>query len=251
MKKQLSKIWVLLAAFGASTSLAAIDKTKTLKIATEGAFAPFNYFKGKELTGFEVEIGTAVAEKITGKKNEWKTTPFDSLLIGLNQKRYDFVIASHGVTEERAKAVDFTAPHYCTGGIIISKSGGPKTTADLKGKVVAVQVGTTYLENVKKIAGLKEVKTYPKDTDALQNLMSGRVDAWVTDKFVALEALKANQTAKLQVGDMIFQEQIAMAVAKGNTELKTELNAALDAIKKDGTYLKISQKYFGDDVSCK
>jgi polar amino acid transport system substrate-binding protein len=53
------------------------------------------------------------------------------------------------------------------------------------------------------------------------------------------------------VGDMIFQEQIAMAVAKGNTELKSELNKALDAMKKDGTYLKISQKYFGDDVSCK
>lgn len=229
---------------------AAIDKSQPLKIATEGAFAPFNYFKGKELTGFEVELGNELAKKVTGK-SEWKTTPFDSLLIGLNQKRYDFVIASHGVTEERAKAVDFTNPHYCTGGIIISQAGGPKTVADLKGKIVAVQVGTTYLENVKKIPGVKEVKTYPKDTDALQNLMANRVDAWVTDKFVALDAVKANTKHNLQVGELVFQEKIAMAVAKGNTELKGELNAALDALKKDGTYTKISQKYFGEDVSCR
>lgn len=250
MKNKLSLGLVLGLCTFISTAFSAIDKSQPLKIATEGAFAPFNYFKGKDLTGFEVDLGNEIAKKITGK-SEWKTTPFDSLLIGLNQNRYDFVIASHGITAERAKAVDFTNPHYCTGGMIVTTAGGPKTAADLKGKIVAVQVGTTYLENVKKIPGIKEVKTYPKDTDALQNLMAKRVDAWVTDKFVGLDAVKANAKHNLQIGEMVFQEQIAMAVAKGNTELKAELNAALDSLKKDGTYLKISQKYFGDDVSCK
>jgi len=250
MRKLLSLAVLSLVSTAVAAPWANIDKTKTIKLATEGAFPPFNFFKGKELTGFEVELGTEVSKKLA-VKNEWKTTPFDSLLIGLNQDRYDLVIASHGITAERAKAVDFTKPHYCTGGIIISHAGGPKTAADLKGKVVAVQVGTTYLENVKKIAGIKEVKTYPKDTDALQNLMSKRVDAWVTDKFVALEAVKNNSKLNLQVGDLVFQEEIAMAVAKGNVSLKDKVNAALDEMKKDGTYLKISQKYFAQDVSCK
>jgi polar amino acid transport system substrate-binding protein len=111
-------------------------------------------------------------------------------------------------------------------------------------------VGSSYLENVKKVAGTKEIKTYPKDTDALQNLMSGRVDAWVSDKFVALDAVKANAKANLQIGELLFQEKVAMAVAKGNTGLKDKINTALADLAKDGTYIKLSQKYFNQDISC-
>jgi polar amino acid transport system substrate-binding protein len=243
-----------LALFAAASTHAApwtqIQKAGTLHIATEGAFAPFNFFKGKELTGFEVELGTELAKKLA-LKPDWKTTPFESLLIGLNQNRYDLVAASHGVTEERAKAVDFTKPHYCTGGIIVSRKGGPKTVAELKGKIVAVQVGSSYLTHVQKLAGLKEVKTLPKDPDGLQTLMAGRVDAWVTDKFVALDAQKANAKAGLELGELVFQEQVAMAVAKGNKDLLAKTNEALEALVKDGTYARLSQKYFAMDVSCK
>jgi polar amino acid transport system substrate-binding protein len=239
-----------LVAVGNASPWTKIESTKTMKVATEGAFSPFNYFKGKELTGFEVDLGNEIAKKLS-LKDEWKTMPFDSLLIGLNQDRYDLVIASHGITAERAKAVDFTDPHYCTGGIIVSKVGGPKTVADLVGKTVAVQVGSTYLENAKKVAGVKEVKTYPKDTDALQNLMSGRVDAWISDKFVALDAVKANTKANLQVGELLFQEKVGMAVAKGNESLRSKINVALADLKTDGTYAKLSDKYFHQDISCK
>jgi polar amino acid transport system substrate-binding protein len=227
-----------------------IQRNGTLQLATEGAFAPFNFFKGKELTGFEVELGTELAKKLA-LKPDWKTTPFDSLLIGLNQNRYDLVAASHGITDERAKAVDFSKPHYCTGGIIVSRKGGPKTAADLKGKTVAVQVGTSYLTNVQKLPGLKDVKTFPKDPDSLQNLMGGRVDAWVTDKFVAIDALNANPKAGLELGELVFQEQVGMAVAKGNKDLLSKINEGLDGLVKDGTYARLSQKYFQQDVSCK
>lgn len=228
---------------------AEIKKAGTITIATEGAFKPFNYFEGKKLTGFEVELADALAKQM-GLKVKWVTQPFDSLLIGLNQDRYDFVIASHGITDERKKAVDFTNPHYCTGGLIVAQPGGPKTAADLKGKTVAVQVGTTYLENVKKVAGVKDVKTYPKDTDAQQALMAGRTDAWVTDKFLALDAMKAN-SGKMQQGDLLFQERIAMAVKKGNSTLLKALNDAFAKSLKDGTYAKISSKYFKQDIRCK
>ncbi|ADV67556.1 ABC transporter substrate-binding protein [Deinococcus maricopensis] len=226
-----------------------IKSSGTIKIATEGAFKPFNYFEGKTLTGFEVELGNAIAKQL-GMKVQWVTQPFDGLLIGLNQDRYDFVIASHGITPERQKAVDFSAPHYCTGGLIVSKTGGPKTAKDLSGKIVAVQVGTTYLDNVKKVAGVKSVKTYPKDTDAQQAIMMGRADAWVSDKFLAIDAIKANP-GKLQQGDLLFQERIGMAVKKGNASLLKELNTTLQKLQGNGTYAKISGKYFGQDIRCK
>ncbi|MFC4455716.1 ABC transporter substrate-binding protein [Deinococcus sonorensis] len=226
-----------------------IKSSGTIKIATEGAFPPFNYFEGKKLTGFEVDLGNALAKQL-GVKVEWITQPFDNLLIGLNQNRYDFVIASHGITPERQKAVDFSNPHYCTGGAIVSRVGGPKTAADLKGKTVAVQVGTTYLENVQKVAGVGSVKTFPKDTDAQAALMAGRVDAWVGDKFSALDVVKA-QKGKLQQGDLLFQEKIAMAVKKNNTTLTKQLNTALSALESNGVYAKLSKQYFAQDVRCK
>ena len=226
-----------------------IKASGTIKIATEGAFKPFNYFEGSKLTGFEVDLADAIAKQL-GLKVEWITQPFDNLLIGLNQDRYDFVIASHGITPERAKAVDFSDPHYCTGGAIVSRVGGPKTVADLKGKTVAVQVGTSYLDNVKKVSGVKDIKTFPKDTDAQAALMAGRVDAWVSDKFLGLDAVKASG-GKIVQGNLLFNEKIAMAVKKGNSSLLKELNATLTKLESNGEYAKLSNQYFGEDIRCR
>ncbi|GHF48461.1 polar amino acid transport system substrate-binding protein [Deinococcus metalli] len=226
-----------------------IKKSGTIRIATEGAFPPFNLLKGKELTGFEVDLANQLAKGL-GLKVQWITQPFDNLLIGLGQDRYDFVIASHGITPERQKAVDFASPHYCTGGAIVTKPGGPMTAAALKGKSVAVQVGTTYLENVQKVPGVGAVKTFPKDTDAQAALMAGRVDAWVGDKFTGIDLVKA-QKGKLVQGALLFNERIGMAVKKGNTTLLKELNTALAKSMSDGSYAKLSTSYFGQDVRCK
>lgn len=226
-----------------------IKKSGTIKIATEGAFPPFNLLKGKQLTGFEVDLANQLAKDM-GLKVEWITQPFDNLLIGLNQDRYDFVIASHGITPERLKAVDFANPHYCTGGAIVTHPGGPMTADALKGKSVAVQVGTTYLENVKKVPGVGDVKTFPKDTDAQAALMAGRVDAWVGDKFTGIDFVKA-QKGKAVQGALLFKEKIGMAVKKGNASLLKELNSALAKALSDGTYAKLSTQYFGQDVRCK
>jgi polar amino acid transport system substrate-binding protein len=219
-------------------------------IASEGAFPPFNYFEGPKLTGFEIELGEAIAQEL-GVKVEWKALSFDALLAGLRQDRWDAVIASFGITAERSKAVTFTNPHYCSGGIIVAKEPAIKTVGDLKGKVVAVQTGTTYLENVEKLPGLKEMKNFPKDTDCRAALVNGRVDAWVTDRFVALEALKADPKAGLHAGDFVFVERIATAVQKGNSSLAEAWNKALAKILADGTYERISKKYMGEDIRCR
>lgn len=251
MKKTLLTLTALALLTGSAEarSWEEIKRSGTIKIATEGAFPPFNMIKGKELTGFEVDLAKELATQL-GLKVQWVTQPFDNLLIGLNQDRYDFVIASHGITPERAKAVNFANPHYCTGGAIVTRPGGPMTAAALKGKKVAVQVGTTYLENVRKVPGVGDVKTFPKDTDAQAALMAGRVDAWVGDKFTGIDLVKA-QKGKVVQGDMLFKESIAMAVKKGNSGLLKELNAALAKSLTNGSYAKISSRYFGQDVRCK
>ncbi|WP_338847393.1 ABC transporter substrate-binding protein [Massilia sp. W12] len=218
-------------------------------LATEGLYPPFNYMQGSKLTGFEVELAEAVVKKM-GLKFEWKSLSFDALLAGLRQDRWDLVIASFGITEERSKAVLFTAPHYCSGGVIVSRDGSVKTVGDLSGKVVAAQTGTTYFENVKKVPGIKEVKNYPADTDARAALTSGRVDAWVSDRFVAKTAMEANP-AGMKLGDFLFVERVASAVKKGNTSLAGAWDKALAEVMADGTYKALSEKYMKEDVRCK
>lgn len=230
--------------------LAEIEKSGTIVLGSEGQYAPFNFFKGKELTGYEIEVAEAVARKM-GLKYEWKTVGFDALLTGLAQDRWDLVIASHAITDERSKAVTFTLPHYCSGGQIVSMKPEIAKAGDLQGKVVAVQTGTTYLEAVKKVPGVKDVKNFPTDEAARNALGSKRVDAWVTDKFVAKEMLAKVPQAGFKTGDMLFVEQVAAAVAKGNQPLADAWNQALKALIADGTIAKISQKYFQEDVTCK
>jgi polar amino acid transport system substrate-binding protein len=240
----------LLGAAGAQArSIEDIRKSGTIIIASEGKFAPFNFVEGGKLAGFEIDIANEVAKRM-GVKPEWKTMGFDGLLVGLAQDRWDMVIASHGITEERSKAVTFAAPHYCTGGVIISKDGKIKTAADLAGKVVAVQTGTTYYDNVKKLP-VKDVRNFPQDASARAALESGHVDAWVTDKFVAKASLAATPGTSLKMGDFLFVERDAAAVAKGNTGLVNEIDKALAAMQADGTYAQISKKYFGEDIRCK
>ena len=229
--------------------LEAIKKDGKILIATEGQFAPFNFFQGTTLTGFEVEVAEIVAKKM-GLTIQWTTLGFDALLTGLRQDRWDLVIASHGITEERAKAVTFTAPHYCSGGMIITMDPAIKTAKDLAGKVVAVQTGTSYLENVQKVASIKEMKNFPTDVDARSALNARRVDAWVTDRFAAKAVVDKNPTAGFKLGEMLFIERIAAAVSKGNTTLATGWNKALSEVMADGSYTAVSKKYFNEDVRC-
>jgi polar amino acid transport system substrate-binding protein len=236
----------------ASADARTIEQIKAdgkIVVATEGAYAPFNYYKGDKLTGFEVDLAEAIAKKM-GLKIEWKAIPFDSLLVGLGQDRWDLAMASFGITEERARAVTFTAPQYCSGGVIVAKDPNIKNAKSLAGKVVAVQVGTTYYKNLMTVPGVKEVKTFPENTDALSALMAGRVDAWVTDRFSVKPAIDANPKAGMHPGDFLFIEKIAGAVKKNNNGLADAVNKAVVDLMADGTYAALSKQYFGEDIRC-
>ncbi len=238
--------------FGVARDLMTIKKAGTIMVGTEGAFPPMNFFKGKDLTGFEIELTNAVAKNL-GLKTDWKVLSFDALLPALGTGRFDMVAASHTITEERAKAVDFANPEYCTDGVFVTKKGGPKTVADLAGKKVGAGIGSTNLQILSTIKGIKpeDIKSFPKDLDALQALIAGRIDAWSTDRWPALDAVKASPKANLVVAGVLYVQRNAMAVAKGNTGLRDALNTGLAAVMKDGTYAKLSNKWFGQDIRCK
>lgn len=229
---------------------AEIKSSGTLIAATEGAFAPFNYYEGKKLTGYEVDVAEAIAKKI-GLKLEWRVVPFDAQLAAVSQDRYDFAIASHGYTEERAKAVDFASPHYCTGGQIAAPKDGPLTAAALKGKTVGVQLATSYFDAAKKIEGVKDVKTYKSDPEAFSALRAKKIDAWISDKFTVMETLKKNPKAGIVTGDQVFVERVSLIMRKNNKEFMDQINATIAALIGDGTFATISKKYFDSDITCK
>jgi polar amino acid transport system substrate-binding protein len=242
---------VLGAVFAASRDYLTIHQSGTIIIGTDGAFPPFSFKQGSQLTGFEVDLANAIAKSLD-VKTQWRTVPFTQLIPDLRQGKFDFVIASHGITPERQKTVDFAAPHYCTGGMIVAKSDGPKTILELPGTRIGAQVGTTYLQNALKIPGVlkNDVKGYAKDADALRDLIADKIDVWITDKFVALDVIKNNPRANLEHGDLVFTERIAIAVAKGNNTVTGSLNSALIGLLNDGTYEKISNRWFGEDIRC-
>lgn len=235
--------------FAHARSLDDIRKDGKIIIATEGAYPPFNYFQGPKLTGFEVELGEAVAKKM-GLQVEWRSLPFDALLAGLRQDRWDMVLASFAVTDERAKAVSFTAPHYCSGGVIMSKDPAIRSADTLRGKSIAVQTGSTYFENVKKVSGVGEVRNFPQDADARAAAINGRADAWVSDLFVARAWIRNNPGSGLKIGTFLFVERIAAAVRKGNSSLVIAYDKALAEAMADGTYKNLSEKYFKSDIRC-
>lgn len=227
-----------------------VKESGTIVAATEGAFYPFNYFDGPKLTGYEVELAEAVAKKL-GLKLEWRVVSFDAQLASIRQDRFDFAIASHGYTEERAKSVDFANPHYCTGGQIAAPKDGALTMAALDGKTVGVQLATSYYDNAKKIPGVKEIKTYKADPEAFSALRAKKVDAWISDKWLIKSTLEKNPEAGIVAGEQVFVEKVSMILRKNNKELMDQLNQALAEVIKDGTQAALSQKYFKTDIGCK
>ncbi|MEI8169641.1 MAG: ABC transporter substrate-binding protein [Rhodoferax sp.] len=226
-----------------------IKEAGTVVVATEGQYYPFNYFDGPKLTGFEVELAEAVVKNM-GLKIDWRVVSFDAQLASIRQDRFDFAIASHGFTEERAKAVDFANPHYCSGGQIVSLPGGPLTVAALKGKSVGVQIATTYFDAAKKLEGIGEIKTYKDEAANFAALKAKKYDAWISDKYLVKATLEKNPGTGATPGDMVFVERISMITRKNNKELVEQWNKSLAEVLKNGTYQALSTKYFQADIAC-
>lgn len=233
----------------ADSSGAQLIKKGTLTVAMSGEYKPFSFSEGEKLVGFDKDIGDAVAQKM-GLTPEAKSGAFDTLIQGVKSGRYDVIIGSMTPTPERENAVQFTDGYYTSGAqTFVRKDSDCTDPTKLKDATVGVTRGTTYESYLKDKGWAKDVKTYQSDVTALVDLDKGRMDAVVTDKLVGLGQIKEAKRDLKTCGDLLYKEEPAFAVKKGNDGLVKELNQALADVKKDGTYKKLSEKWFGQDIS--
>lgn len=220
---------------------------------SSGLFKPFNYEDlDGNMTGFEVDLGNALAEEMGLEPNPVFTQDFGALIEEVNNDRLDAIMGSLTITEERAEAVDFSEPYYLSGGVIYTHTDteGISTLEDLEGKNVGVVAASTYEDIVLEYIDEENLSTYQSDTVALQDLAAGtdRLDAVMTDKFVGLIQMDENNLDIKAVSDRVFDENIGAAVKKGNQELLDEINRALKEIIENGTYEEISNEWFGENI---
>lgn len=245
----LVQIAVAGAAF-AGSNLDEIKASNTLKIGTEGTYAPFTYHdtSGK-LVGFDVEIGEAIAKKL-GVKAEFVEGKWDGLIAGLDAKRYDAVINEVGITDARKKKYDFSEPYIASKAVLIVKKDDDsiKSFADLKGKKAAQSL-TSNFGKLAQSNGAELVGTEGFD-QSIQLVLTGRADATINDSLSFLDFKKHKPDAPVKVvATEANADYSGVIIRKGEPELLAAIDKALAEMKADGTYQAISQKYFGEDVS--
>lgn len=219
-----------------------------LKMGIEAAYPPFNNKDASgQVVGFDKDIGDALCAKMK-VECDVVTSDWDGIIPALNAKKFDFLISSLSITDERKQAVDFTDRYYSNKlQFIAPKNVDFKTDkASLKGKVIGTQRATlagTWLED--NYGSDIDIKLYDTQENAYLDLTSGRVDAILADKYVNYDWLKtdAGKNYEFKGDPVVESDEVGIAVRKGDP-LREKLNAALKKIIADGTYKKINDKYF-------
>ena len=254
MKKTLvfTLIAMLTSAFAASA-----QEAKKIKIGVEGAYPPFSMIgtDGK-LKGFDIDITNALCEQMKAQCTLVQQE-FDGLIPSLQSKKIDAVIASMSITEERQKVVDFSEKYYRTPARFVAKknSGLAVTAAGLKGKRIGVQRTTTHDRFATDTFKESEIVRYAKQDDVFLDLTAGRLDGALLDWMAASEGFLKSPAGKdysfqgpIYIDFKYFGVGAGIAIRKGETALRNDFNAAIKAIRANGTYKKIQDKYFDFDV---
>lgn len=218
------------------------DSKEKLIVGTEAGFAPYEYMKGNEVVGIDMDISKAIADEL-GMELEIKNMDFDGALAAAASGKVDFVAAGVSVTEERQKQVDFSHDYVNSTEVVVINKEAPQVEAageavegsDLNGKIVAVQQGNIadiWVSNKDKCE-VKEVKRYTKFAQAAEDLKNNKVDCIVMDKFPAEELVKQNDSLAVMDG-VLFEDKYAIGVKKGNKELLDQINKVIDKLIEDG-----------------
>ena len=250
MKTLLKLAAISLLAATATQALAA-DK---IKIGTEGAYPPFNSMTADgKVVGFDVDIANALCAQMKAEC-EIVTQDWDGIIPGLIAKKYDAIMASMSITDERKQQVDFTNPYYKSALTFVAKAGSGVTevTADtLKGKTVGAQAGTTQADFVAAAFPDVELKTYPTQDEVNLDLVNGRLDFGVSDLFPMMDWIAQGKDGACceRVGKPVLDPQFAgqgagIALRQEDDTLREAFNKALDEIVANGTYKAINEKYF-------
>ena len=242
---------LMVAAAQAADLLDEVKQRGQLRVAVEGTYPPFN-FKDEQgkLTGFDVEVAEALAAKM-GVKAAFTPTEWSAILAGLQAGKYDVIVNQVAATDKRRETFDFSAPYVWSQAQLIVRSNETRplaTPKDLAGKTIGVGQGSNYADLARTIPGAT-VKVYPGAPDYLQDLASGRIDAAINDGLL-VPYLASKTKLPVKAGLPLGEAQSnAIPFRKGNPKFKAAIDQALADIQADGTFAKISQKWFGRDVS--
>jgi len=229
-----------------------------VRMGTEGAYPPFNNVDASgKLVGFDIDIGNAICDA-AGFDCTWVIQDWDGIIPGLLAKKFDTIIASMSITEERKGKVDFSDMYYSTPAKFFAKKGAGITIskAGLKGKTIGVQRATIH-ENFARdnFGDVAEIKSYATQDEVYLDMASGRLDTGVADSvavdegFIQTDAGKDFELIGPGFNDpKWFGDGAGIAVRKGEDKLRNAINAAIKKILADGTYKKINAKYFTFDV---
>ena len=235
----------------AQTGLAAIQEAGTIVVGTEGTYRPFSFHTdgSGDLTGYDVEITEAVADKL-GVDVQFEETQWDAIFAGLDANRFAMIANQVSINPEREEAYDFSDPYTVSPGVIVVPAGESSISsfADLEGKTTAQSLTSNWYELAQENGA--KVEAVEGWAQAVSLLEQGRVDATVNDKLTFLDYMQQTPDAPLQVAAETDDPALsAFAFAKGNTELRDAVNDALAELRADGTLAGISEKYFGENVS--
>lgn len=222
-------------------------RAETLVVAVDTAFVPFEFKQGDKYVGFDIDLWDAIAKEL---KLDYKLQPmdFNGILPGLQSKNVDVGLAGITIKDERKKVVDFSDGYYDSGFMLmVAANSTIKSTADLKGKSLAIKTGTSAADYAKANFAGTELRQFPNIDNAYLELATGRVDAAMHDTPNVLYYVATAGKGKVKaVGTQMMAHQYGIAFPKGSP-LVAKVNGALAKIKADGRYVAIYKKWFGSE----
>jgi polar amino acid transport system substrate-binding protein len=231
-------------------SLERVKKNGVLIMGLNDTYPPMEFRdESHNLVGFDIDLGKEIGKKL-GVKVEVKTNDWKGIILSLKAKKFDMILSTMSITDERKKEIDFSTPYIVGGQRIVVKKGNNavKDVKDLKGKVIGCQLGSTGEISASKIEGIKELKKYDGVTDAFNDLSVGRIDAVIADGQVGGYYLKKRGGDLVLLDAKLTNEPVGIGFRKEDKELKEAVDKALDELKNDGTLSKLSLKWFGEDI---
>jgi len=246
---KISAAVALAAALGATTITASQAASKTIVVATEGTYAPFTYHNSaNKLTGYDVEVFTAVAKK-AGYKVKFKETTWDGIFAGLVSKRWDAIANQVTIRADRQALYDLTKPYTVSRYVVLTKSSDNRVSkvSDING-LTAAQSATSSFHDLAVQNGAK-IEIVPGFADSVALLQLGRVDVTLNDSLAAGDYIKNNRDAGIKIAATFGDPSNQGFVFRKNSGYVKAFNKALAALQKNGTIAKLGKKYFGQDVS--
>ena len=241
----------------AASAFAQAPDWKKIRIAVEGAYPPFSEIgPDGQIKGFDIDIANALCADLKAQCT-FVQQEFDGMIPALNARKFDAVIASMSITEERKRSVAFTDKYYATPARLVARKGTTlqPTAAGMKGKRIGVQRSTTHDRFATDTFKDSEIVRYTGQDQVFLDLQSGRIDAAVADSVAIDQGLLKRPAGKdyaffgpVFTDPKYFGPGAGVAVRKGDSELVARLNQAIRDIRADGTYQKIAKQYFDFDV---